>query len=75
MKIAWTGVLLALVAAPGCWMPNFLQPEAPPPPPAVVEQPKPRTLVTPERVTPANAHQAADALRDELERVGKENPF
>lgn len=75
MKIVWTGMLLALLAAPGCTWPSFLQPASPPPAPVAAETPRPRGPVTPERVTPGNAYQAADALSEELERAGRENQF
>jgi hypothetical protein len=70
MKTTCRLLLLAVLAAgSGCWtVPSLLTPEAPPPPP-VVEPPKPHGPVLPERVTPDNAHQAADALSDELDRA------
>lgn len=71
MKTARWLLLLALLAAPGCWaLPPFLQP-ANPPPPAVVETPGSRGPVQPERVNANNAHQTADALREELDRAEK----
>lgn len=76
MKSAWTGLIVALLAAPGCTWPMYLQLTGQPPaPPVVVEPPKPRGPISPERVTPANAHQAADALSDELDRAAKESVF
>jgi hypothetical protein len=74
MKSACRLMLLALLAVgPGCWtLPSILEPPAPPPPP-VAEPPRTHGPVLPERVNPDNAHQAADALSEELDKAAQDS--
>jgi hypothetical protein len=72
MKYAGIGLLLVLLAAPGC-MPMPLTPDLPPPDVKTKEKvavkPPP---VKVDEVTEANAHEMADALQAELEWALKE---
>jgi hypothetical protein len=74
MKKLWVMVLLTAWTAPGCvTLPGTPEPAKPAPPPKkeapVAARPKrPTTLVTPEEVSDANAHDMGKALWDELDR-------
>jgi hypothetical protein len=73
MKIAWHCVLLALLAGPGCLLlPDINPPENKPTTP-VAAPVKPRAPVTADKVTPTNAYQMSNALRDELDRAEQED--
>jgi hypothetical protein len=62
--------LLALVVGPGCWTLPFRSELAP----SAVDQapPKPRGPVLAEHIDASNAHRAADALSQELDRAERE---
>jgi hypothetical protein len=71
--IGWS-LLLALVACAGCVNAPFSWPgtkSGPAPAPARAKGPPPP--VAPDDVTAANAHEKAQALREELERVADRN--
>jgi hypothetical protein len=70
MKTTCRLLIMAMLAVgSGCWtLPSLLAPDVPPPAP-IVEQPRPRGPVLPERVNQDNAHQAADALSQELDQA------
>jgi hypothetical protein len=74
MKKHWSLVFLAAWAVPGCvWLPTQPEPPKPEKParqeaPAAPKAKRPTTLVTPEQVNEANAHEMSKALRKELDR-------
>jgi hypothetical protein len=59
-----------LLAAVGCFSPQLQPEKSPASPPLTRSRPAPR--VTPEQVTPENAHQKCEALRRELEESCRE---
>ena len=71
MKTAWYSLLLALTASAGCVglpkLPETPAPAAAAPPPAV-KPARPTARVSADRVTEANAREAAHQLADELDR-------
>jgi hypothetical protein len=71
MKGCWYGLVLLAGTGAGCvWLPTTAEEPKPLPAPAKTAAAKPKrptTLVTPEQVNEANAHDMANRLWDELD--------
>ena len=78
MNLRWSILLLVALSGAGCVsLPLLSEGAKPPPPPAPAAPAKPKrptTLVAPEQVNEANAHEMGKALWDELDQDSQEEP-
>jgi hypothetical protein len=72
MKTVLSALSAALLATVGCFPYTAEHPG--PPPGKLWTPPRPAPLVTPDQVTPDNAHQKSQALEDEMEQARRELP-
>jgi len=67
MRTIACAALLLVITGSGCFQTMFqFEKPAPPPPPV---KPAAKPPVTPERITPTNARQSAEAMAEELNRA------